>query len=164
MIEQRRVMSLDLHPQAGAGAFADRTVTPEDAAALGILLYQSFRGSIDDEGETVDDAIREIAELYSGAYGRFLPEASFVIEDEDRLCSACLVTWFEHHAAPLVAFSMTSPEARRRGMARQLLQRSIDALLQMGETRLTLVVTPGNAPGLELYRSLGFVDWLDRSA
>jgi len=127
-----------------------------DEEDLAILLYAAYRGTIDAAGETFDEARAEIEELLSGRYGKFLRDCSFVIEEGDFLVSACLVTWWPPHRAPLVAFTMTRPEARRRGLARGLIQRSINALLDRGENRLTLVVTNGNEAAQRLYESLGF--------
>jgi len=152
-------MELALHRQPDERLYACRPVERRDASALSILLYAAFRGSVDDEGETPSDARTEIDRLFSGAFGRFLPNCSFLIEEEEQICSACLVTWFEHHDAPLVAFSMTRPEFRRRGMARFLLRHAINALIRRGEKRLTLVVTRANAEALSLYRSVGFDEW-----
>jgi ribosomal protein S18 acetylase RimI-like enzyme len=133
-----------------------RTLLPSDEQDLSILLYGAFRGSIDDEGETLKDAEEEIRRLFSGRYGRLLADCSFVMEGEEHLLSASLVTWFEGHDAPLIAFSMTRPEHRREGRARQLLEQSMGALSSRGYARATLVVTKGNTAAENLYRSLGF--------
>lgn len=153
----RRVpLELRLSPRKPSSPWSARNVRETDVDALAILLHAAFRGTIDDEGETFADARAEIERTLSGGYGRFLPEASFAIEEGEFLASACLVSWFEPHDAPLVVFSMTRPEARRRGMARFLLQRSIDALIARRYSRLTLIVTEGNDAAQALYESLGF--------
>ena len=51
---------------------------------------------------------------------------------------------------------MTRPEAQDRGMAGSLLKKSMNALLDRGYDRLTLIVTEGNASAQHLYASLGF--------
>jgi len=160
---RRLAMVLRLRRQPDTRAFPCRTVTHQDRESLAILLYAAFRDSVDDEGETPADARAEIDRLFSGAFGRFLPECSFLIEADEQIVSACLVTWFEHHEAPLVAFSMTRPEYRKQGMARFLLQQAMNALIQRGESQLTLVVTPENQPARTLYRSLGFSEWRQRT-
>ena len=152
----RIVMERPLARQSIGDAWPPRSVRLSDLQDLAILLYVAFRGTIDDEAKSFADARAEIQKVFSGAYGRFLPECSFVIEHGEFLASACLITWFEPHAAPLVAFSMTRPDARRQGMARYLLRRSIDALLDRGDGRLTFVRTLGNELAVALYRSLGF--------
>jgi ribosomal protein S18 acetylase RimI-like enzyme len=94
--------------------------------------------------------------VFSGDYGDLLLDCSFVIERGDFLASACLIGLAEPDDAPLVVFSMTRPDAQREGLARSLMRRSIDALLDRGFERLRLIVTEGNAPAQRLYASLGF--------
>lgn len=122
-----------------------------------MLLYAAYRGTIDDEGDSPSNALQEIDRVFAGDYGDFLPEASFLIEAEGTLLSACLVTWFEGHRAPLIVFLMTRPEAKTQGMARHLLTRSLMALRMKGHDRVTLIVTKGNIPAQRLYDSMGFV-------
>jgi len=133
-----------------------RTLCEADREDLAILLYAAYRGTVDFDGETFRDARAEIDRLFDGTYGRLLPGCSFLFEEGDFLASACLVTWWSPHEAPLVAFAMTQPEARRRGYARHLLQTSMNALFDRGYRRLTLIVTDGNEPAQALYQSLGF--------
>jgi ribosomal protein S18 acetylase RimI-like enzyme len=164
-------MEVALQPQILPGASATRafplddrkarSVRTEDMEALAVLLYAAYRGTIDDEGESFADALVEIEKTFRGEYGRFLPECSFVIADGEFLASACLVSLFEPHDAPLVVFLMTRPEAKRRGLARSLLQQTMNALLNAGYSRLTLVVSEGNAEAQRLYASIGFVPILE---
>ncbi|MDD5645673.1 MAG: GNAT family N-acetyltransferase [Candidatus Bipolaricaulis sp.] len=156
MTARRIPMEAALLRQNVPSSFACRPVAPSDADALATLLYVAYRGTIDDEGDSLADARAEIEKTFRGGYGRFLPECSFVIEDGEFLTSACLVTFFEPHAAPLIVFLMTRPEAKRRGLARRLLEQSTNALLDAGYDRLTLVVTDGNDPAQRLYASFGF--------
>lgn len=138
-------------------AFPDRHPVEIDREGLGLLLYAAYRGTIDDEGDSPTDAHHEIDKVYAGEYGVFMPEVSFLIESEGTVQAACLVTWFEIHAAPLIVFLMTRPEAKGRGMARHLLTHSLAALRAAGQTRATLIVTEGNEPAQHLYASMGFV-------
>jgi ribosomal protein S18 acetylase RimI-like enzyme len=50
------------------------------------------------------------------------------------------------------------PEFRGRGIARQLVQATLDMIRSRGGTRVKLGVIDGNAPAQALYRSLGFVE------
>jgi len=152
----RIVMHRGVDPVSCTRRWPSRRLKRTDQEDLAVLLYASFRGSIDDEGETLRDAECESARLFAGGYGRLLGNCSFVMEDADHLLSACIVTWFEPHSAPLIAFSMTRPEVRRQGRARQLLAQSIDALRDHRHSRVTLIVTDGNTSAETLYRSLGF--------
>lgn len=149
-------MQLRLARQTHAATWESRGLRASDREDLAILLYAAFRGTIDDEGETFSGTLTEIDRVFAGDYGELLPDCSFVIERGEFLASACLIGQPDPRGAPLVIFSMTRPDAQRQGMARFLLRRSVNALLDHGHKRLTLVVTKGNAPAEHLYASLGF--------
>lgn len=133
-----------------------RAPRTSDGHDLAVLLYAAFRGTIDDEGESFADAQHEIEKTLSGDYGRLMMDCSFVIEHEDGLAAACLISWYEPSAAPLVVFTMTAPTLKGRGLARFLLVQSINALVERGHAQLELIVTDGNEPAQRLYASLGF--------
>jgi len=157
MSERKRVpMELRLTRQEIGAFWPCRAVHPADREDLAILLYAAFRGTIDDEGETFADALVEIDRMFGDDYGKPLLDCSFVIERGEFLASACLICLSEPDGVPLVVFSMTRPDAQREGLARYLMRRSIDALLDRGHTRLRLIVTEGNAQAQSLYASLGF--------
>ncbi|MDD5263806.1 MAG: GNAT family N-acetyltransferase [Candidatus Bipolaricaulis sp.] len=156
MTRRRIPMEAALVRRTSPGSVVSRVVSPSDKEALAILLFAAYRGTIDDEGDSFADALVEIEKTFRGDYGRFLSECSFAVEEGEFLASACLVTFFDPHGAPLVVFLMTRPEAKRRGLARHVLERSMNALLEAGYERLTLVVTDGNEPAQSLYRRLGF--------
>jgi ribosomal protein S18 acetylase RimI-like enzyme len=132
-----------------------RLVTPDDIPDLGQLLWDAYRGTIDDGGETLAEAHGEIQATFEGKYGRFMDASSFVIAGDGILQAASLVTLFD--GEPLLAFSITHPRSRRRGMARDLIQASAKALRAGGYPLLRLVVTDGNAPAQRLYSGLGFL-------
>jgi len=154
----RLVLSSQLRPHEATPCTHCRAVQPEDVTGLAQLMLAAYRGTIDDDGETLEDAQREIHKAFAGEYGRLLPSCSFVIQEKDALRSACLVSWYEPTQTPLVVFLMTHPDAKRKGCARTLLQTSMRALWSQGHTKLTLIVTKGNDPALALYQSLGFVE------
>lgn len=149
-------MELQLTRQEHATSWECRTVRESDREDLSILLYAAFRRTIDDDGETFSDAFAEIDRTFAGDYGELLFDCSYVIERGEFLASACLIGRSDPHGVPLVVFSMTRTDGQGQGMARFLLQRSINALLDRGYGRLTLIVTEGNAPAQHLYASLGF--------
>lgn len=153
---KRIPMALSLTPQETSGGWSAQTVTPEEAQDLAVLLYAAYRGTIDDDGETFADAQAEIAKTFSGAYGQFLPEASFLIREGEFILSACLISWYESTQSPFIVFMMTRPEYKGRGMGRVLLQFSMNKLIEMGYSKLSLIVTDGNAHAQQLYQNLGF--------
>lgn len=140
-------------PHAPSDTLA-RPPSPADAAALAGLMLDAYRGTIDDGGETADDAAAEIARLWAGAYGPFDAPASEIILRDGAPASATLITAYE--GAPLVAFSMTRPAWQRRGLARAGLLRSLARLRDRGLPRARLAVTDGNTPAQALYAALGF--------
>ena len=149
-------MVVRLQQQSPGMQWAIRNAQEADVRNLALLMYAAFRGTVDDEGDTLADAQQEIEKTFSGAYGRLMLDASFVIEQEDVLASACLVSWYEPAESPFVVFTMTRPEFKRRGMARALLQASMNALRSAGHDRLALIVTRDNEPAMTLYTRLGF--------
>jgi ribosomal protein S18 acetylase RimI-like enzyme len=156
MMPRRVPMEVRLRPQSLPTGFHLRPVREADREDLAILLYAAYRGTVDDEGETLADALAEIERLFAGDYGEFLSDCSFVFEEGEFITSASLITWWPPHDAPLVAFTMTRPEARRTGQATRLLKASMNALLDRGYDRLTLIVTDGNVEAQRLYARLGF--------
>lgn len=129
-----------------------------DADSLARLMLEAYRGTVDDSGETLDDARAEVAKTLDGGYGRFDFDASEVIERGAEIVSCTMVTHYE--GLPMIAFSLTLPEWRRQGLARAGLRRTMNRLAQAGHQRVQLAVTSGNTPAERLYESLGFADVL----
>ncbi len=159
-------MTLTIPPRTHAQPPAHlglRPFTPADAEPLAHLMLDSYRGSVDDNGETLDDARRDVTKLLAGEFGALDWGASTVVEGPDGLASATIVTRDRVAPPPLdpgeafLAFSMTAPPCKRRGLARAGLTQLIATLQTRGESRLHLVVTRTNTPAVSLYRSLGFM-------
>ncbi len=132
-----------------------RVASPADAVALGVLMDRSFRGTIDDEGETVEQFTGEMKETMRGKYGAFIREASFVVPGPEGLVAASLVTiWNE---LPLLAFSATDPAFQSRGLGELLIRLSMNRMAELGYRELNLGVTEGNRSAQRLYSKLGFV-------
>ena len=126
-----------------------------DRAGLARLMLEAYRGTVDDEGETLDDAIGVIDALMAGEFGDVDPDASVVYGDSAHPIAATLVT--HHRGRPLLAFSMTHPGSQRRGLARRGPRHGIGSLARRGHREIVLVVTSGNHGAIDLYRSEGFV-------
>lgn len=141
---------------AGGEPFGLRSLTSADAPSLGRLMWAAFRGTLDDEGETLDDAEAEITRTLSGKWGSVIWPASLVAHVDDLIVSAAVAVFDNvHQERPLLAFVMTDPRYQRRGAGEQLIQECIRRLHAMGIRELHLAVTKGN-PALSLYRRLGF--------
>lgn len=140
------------HPRAlVAGA---RRPRPDDLRALAGLMWAAYQGTVDYTGESLDDAAQEIAKTFAGGYGVFLARHSYVVERDSALVSAALVTHRE--GRPLLAFAMTAPHWKRKGLAKATISNVMQDLLEAGETELQLALHAKNQPALDLYLSLGF--------
>jgi AmpD protein len=149
---QRRWMKIATREIALSKKLSFQQASLADAQDLAHLLDRAYTGTIDHEGETPEQCLKEIEETLAGKYGPFLDFASFLIPGK----SASLVTlWMEK---PLIAFTMTAPESRGQGLGGFLIERSISALAKNGYAELYLVVTEGNTPAQRLYTHLGFKD------
>jgi RimJ/RimL family protein N-acetyltransferase len=132
-----------------------RTISTQDIPALGELMVAAYKGTIDYEGETLEDALSEIQDTLQGKYGSFLHDCSFLIEGDITL-SACIVVLSDHMKAPLLAYSMTHPTAQNQGMATFLIKQCCNTLLAKGYHELYLVVTQGNTAAQHVYQKIGF--------
>ncbi len=95
-----------------------------------------------------------VAGLFKGDSGQFMPDASYVALEGDRMVGAILIThWM---GMPLVAELGVAKDRRGRGLGRALLQAAMGRLAGRDEPRLALYVTIGNDPAIALYRSMDF--------
>jgi len=147
-------MRLALTPRRIARIEGTRAPSAADREALADLMLDAYRGTIDDEDETLEDAIAEVDRTFAGEYGDFLGACSRVVGREQQLASACLITLFE--GKPWLSVSMTRPRWKRHGFARGLLNESLNLLAEARYQEIGLIVTEGNSAAEALYRSLGF--------
>jgi len=126
-----------------------------DVEALGRLYYDAYRGAIDDIGQSLADAMHEARETIAGYFGRFLANCSFVLDGQDGLAGATLVTEASEDTA-LLAEVMVHPAYRGKGYARPLIQAAMNACLDEGWHKMILTVTRNNVPAEGLYRRMGF--------
>ena len=137
---------------------AVREVRTTDAPALGRVMWSAFRGSADDEYETVSDAEMEVLQTIEGKWGPFLAHASLVAVIGEEVASAVLTVFDDaHELAPLLAFAVTAPERQGQGLGSWLIENSVRSLDAVGITELHLAVTPTN-PARRLYERLGFAE------
>ena len=133
-----------------------QSVTSSHQGKLARLMWAAYQGTVDYDGETLEDANKEIEHTFEGGYGALLSDCSFVISDEsgELLVSAILITLYQE--APLLAFSMTHPDYKRQGYGRILVREAMAALTEAGYSEVYLSVNGANEPALGLYRSFGF--------
>jgi GNAT superfamily N-acetyltransferase len=131
-----------------------RQPTPDDISTLGALMLDAYRGTLDYEGESLEDAITEVTSYFGGDATPLL-DCSVVAFDGDAAVSACLVTLAE--VGPMISYVYTGAAWKGHGLATALIQLSLNAVAKAGYPTLTLWVTVGNTPAEHIYRKLGFV-------
>ncbi len=135
----------------------------EESAALGALLLDAYRGTLDDEGDDLAAAVAEAEGYFAGKHGRAMPEASVVAWRGQTPVGACLVGWWAAHACPFIVEVAVRSDAKGRGVGRLVLGEAVRRLGRAGETEVRAVITEGNDPSKGLFRACGFEDLGDRS-
>ena len=147
-------MRVRLSPATAPSFYGIRSPEPADAEALGSLMLCAHRGTIDYEGETEAEAVAEVERTFAGEHGPFSWSCSRLVERNNVLLSATLVTYWQQR--PFVAHTMTHESHKSKGLARACMASAMQALFAAGEFELRLVVTLENLPAVALYQSLGF--------
>jgi ribosomal protein S18 acetylase RimI-like enzyme len=151
---RRILMSRPLTPADRVRRHGGSVPELSDVGPYAELMLHAYRGTIDDEGETMDDARAVMIRLFVGEFGLFHVAASSVVIDAEHVVAATFVTI--HEGIPLVAFSMTAPGSAGLGHARRGLHQAYGVLSREGHDEITLVVTDGNSRAQGLYVSEGF--------
>ena len=128
-----------------------RPVTDDDREALARLLLDAYRGSVDDEGEDLDDARAAI----DGYLSLLLPEHSVAVVDEGGIVAISFVIVVDgiHYIDPVAV----APGHKRRGLGRDAVRRSLASLAAAGVGEVGATITDGNVPSERLFAGLGFV-------
>ena len=138
--------------------YVARALTLGDEALIADLLYRAYSDSPERAifATTLDqreDARRGTRDVLHGEVGRWLPDASFGIEEGGRLIAQTLANELE---GGLISEVDVDPSYRRQGLARRLLPLTIGALRSAGFEVPRLVVTMWNPAAVRLYQSMGF--------
>ncbi len=159
----QRFLARHVSPPSGADA-PGRPWDDEDVPNVVRLLARAYAGTPAAAAFAPEGRLDEWA-AYLGqvtrasACGTFLPDASIVVAGErpDRPAAAIAVT----RTSPRVwhvAQVAVDPTARRRGLARRLVQAVCDGAAATGAGEVTLVVDERNEAARALYASMGFVE------
>lgn len=116
-------------------------------------MLDAYLGTMDYEGESLEDAIEEVRAFFDGAEA--LEDRSYVIDDEGTIASAVLVSLSE--GRPFIGYVMTRASHKNQGMARLVTATALQRLVVDGHQRVVLYITEGNTPSEALFRSLGAV-------
>ncbi|GMQ98415.1 MAG: hypothetical protein BMS9Abin17_0925 [Acidimicrobiia bacterium] len=127
-----------------------RTITTDDANALASLMLDAYRGTIDSEDESLQDALEEVDSYFSHEP---MIEHSYIATVDGSVASAVLVSL--NRGKPFVGYVMTAPDHKNTGLGRTLVATAMASLRRAGHSQLVLFITEGNVPSEALFGSLG---------
>jgi RimJ/RimL family protein N-acetyltransferase len=129
-----------------------RALAAEDTEQLASLMLDAYTGTIDYEGEDLDDARDEVDRyLHNEAY----LGASVVAERNGELQAAALLGKLAG-GAPMVGYIMTRAAVKNRGLAGVLLDRAAASVWADGYDDLRAFITTGNLPSETVFTRAGF--------
>jgi L-amino acid N-acyltransferase YncA len=144
-------------PVLSLGYMIIRSPQVVDLEDLARLMLDAYRGTIDDDGKTYEDALNEVRAYFAGERGGpQRGDCSKVYELRKKIVSACLVAEREEQQVPIIAYIMTDSEMKRQGLARSLLIITLRGLRDLEYTEAQAVITDGNTPSEQLFSQLGF--------
>jgi L-amino acid N-acyltransferase YncA len=136
------------HPTA---PIVTRRVRDSDRDQLAALMLDGYRGTIDDEGEDLDDALAAVDQYLA----RMEAEHSVVVTVDDVVVAMALVGEYEglHYVDPVVV----EPTHKRAGVGRNAVRVVLASLARAGVTEAGATITDGNTPSERLFLGLGFL-------
>lgn len=129
-----------------------RTLTRSDVHALAELMLDAYIGTIDYEGETIDEAVGEVESWLDGSA---LLDHSYAAIVDGAFVSAVLVMTLK--GLPFIAIVMTRSDSKNQGLGRYVTATALASLREEGEEQVVLYITDGNTPSEKLFLSLGAV-------
>lgn len=144
-----------------------RRARPEDVP----LIVPLWRGMMDEHrlwdkrfdlsAEADSECLAQMAEMLRG------PDTAAFLAEEDGVVLGYLLAlvlenppMFSENKYGFIAEMAVTPEYRRQGLGRELWDRAKRWLLRKGVRSVQLNVSGSNAPGLALWNSLGFEEFL----
>lgn len=127
------------------------------------VLERTYVGSHDCPALTGVRTLEEIFESHR-SQGQFDPNRWFLVRSEDRWVGCLLLVGLPDIESDEVAYVATTPEARGRGLGRELTRKAIEESRRSGAKWLTLAVDEKNLPARRVYDRFGFVSWDYRAA
>lgn len=154
MTSKRRKMIYKLMPQISEGNYEFESINEADVKELSKIMLDTLKDTCEDKGETLEDIINEIVEVISGSFAPFISDASYQIKDKGEIISAIMISYYKGY--PLISEIFTSKKYQGLGLAKSLIKKSVNSLLEIGYTSLTLNVELENIAAINLYRKIGF--------
>lgn len=143
-----RLSPIELEPTSTD--LVTRRVLDTDRIALAALMLDAYKGTIDDEGETTDDALEAVDRYFSG----MVHEHSLVVTEHDRVVAMALVVVVDdvHYVDPIAV----ATDHKRKRIGRRAVTMLLDSLAGAGVTEVGATITDGNVASERLFLGLGF--------
>jgi hypothetical protein len=132
-----------------------RNPTIADQQILAELMLDSYRGTIDDDGETIDDAIREVDSYFSHQDSGWFDYSWLAFIENDLACCS-LVGFWKGRDSPIISYVMTDPRWKGKHFATAGVSRSLQSLVEKNYDKVYAVITEGNSPSERVFARLGF--------
>jgi ribosomal protein S18 acetylase RimI-like enzyme len=126
----------------------------KEIPSLSKLMYESY-GKSQTAFPDVHATEKLLRNTISGAYGKYLPKASFVSGALPNLVSACLMTLTSHNEANITQL-FTHPLYRARGLATTEVAAAMNRLVKDRIERLTVWTRENNDVAKRLFAKMGF--------
>lgn len=156
MNKQKLKMSYQIKEIPTLGNHKPRRIKESDLEHIAHIMLDAYMDTVDYEGESYEDAYGELKNVVNDGYGKYIENASFLIEQEGEAASAILINLFREQ--PLITYIFTAKKYSNQGHASTLIKSSIKALQEMGYKEVILYVTEENTNAVALYRKLGFIE------
>lgn len=105
---------------------------------------------------TREGCLAYVRAIIANRYGEFLPELSLMASQNDRNVGVLLVTRLPQNIGINIVDLAVDGAFRRRGIARSLIGRLIDANAAASNADVVLTVTKSNLAAFNLYQHMGF--------
>lgn len=154
---ERSIMTFErtskIQPYPCPGAYRVEGVRSPDLL-LATLYYESYRHTIDDEGESVADWQKELNEAVHSKYGVLLTDISYTLFYGQKLAGCILCS--EYRGVPLIIYIVIHPNHRGRHLSKVLLSKTLQTSRLKGLSSVYLVVTNENKKACRIYKEIGF--------
>jgi len=148
-------MTCKLEAQLFSTTYQLKSIKQQDITKVAATMLEAYEGTVDQQEETLQEAILEVEKILNDGYGPFIAEASYWIEINDEAAAViCINLWNEK---PLITEIYSGKKFLYQGMASTLIRASVATLHRMGYDELVLNVTVENSNALHLFEKLGFV-------
>lgn len=127
-----------------------RNVGPDDLEGLAQLMLDAYRGTIDFDDETYEDAVSEVRSFLEDDPAL---EHSYVVDLDGTLVSAVLVQILDGDF--FIGYVMTDPDHKGGHIGRRLVHHALSHA--QGYRRAVFYITRGNEPSEAMFASLGAI-------